>query len=236
MSIFHHKGNPFGIKVTDSALMLEAIKAYGFIPFFENPLPGFSVEEMTPPNLWFTDENLGPWDWKVDVVQSGEIVYGKFLCGGKSAFATPEWYSHLRHWRHSQDRYKPSQEELKVLEFIHKEGSCVSRQVRELLGVKKSKSDSVLASLMNEARIIIGDIRRVYRGPNLEYKGWQTASYCTPESIFERPAEEFGPWRIGGSTLKTDCTPEESRAKLIAHISELFPEATDKQIAKIIGS
>ena len=234
MSIAQHKGNPFGIKVTDSLSMLEAIKTCGIIPFFENPVTGFSIEEMTPPGSWFTDEDLGPWDWKVDVVQSGEIVYGKFLCGGKAAFATPEWYAHLRNWRLSQEKYKPTTEGRKVLKLIEKEGSCVSRQVRELLNVKKSKSDSVLANLMNGTWLIIGDIQRVYKGPNLEYKGWQTASYCTPESLFERPAEDFGPWHIGGSTLKCDCTPEESYSKLRNHIKELFPEATEKQLDKII--
>ena len=234
MSIAQHKGNPFGIKVTDSLSMLEAIKTCGIIPFFENPVTGFSIEEMTPPGSWFTDEDLGPWDWKVDVVQSGEIVYGKFLCGGKAAFATPEWYAHLRNWRLSQEKYKPTTEGRKVLKLIEKEGSCVSRQVRELLNVKKSKSDSVLANLMNGTRLIIGDIQRVYKGPNLEYKGWQTASYCTPESLFERPAEDFGPWHIGGSTLKCDCSPEESFSKLKDHIRELFPEATEKQITKIL--
>ena len=228
MSIAQHKGNPFGIKVTDSLSMLEAIKTCGIIPFFENPVTGFSIEEMTPPGSWFTDEDLGPWDWKVDVVQSGEIVYGK------AAFATPEWYAHLRNWRLSQEKYKPTTEGRKVLKLIEKEGSCVSRQVRELLNVKKSKSDSVLANLMNGTRLIIGDIQRVYKGPNLEYKGWQTASYCTPESLFERPAEDFGPWHIGGSTLKCDCTPEESYSKLRNHIKELFPEATEKQLDKII--
>ena len=234
MSIAQHKGNPFGIKVIDSLSMMEAIKTCGIIPFFENPVTGFSIEEMTPPDSWFTDEDLGPWDWKVDVVQSGEIVYGKFLCGGKAAFTTPEWYAHLRNWRLSQEKYKPTTEGRKVLKLIEKEGSCVSRQVRELLNVKKSKSDSVLANLMNGTRLIIGDIQRVYKGPNLEYKGWQTASYCTPESLFERPAEDFGPWHIGGSTLKCDCTPEESYSKLRNHIKELFPEATEKQLDKII--
>lgn len=234
MSIAQHKGNPFGIKVIDSLSMMEAIKTCGIIPFFENPVTGFSIEEMTPPGSWFTDEDLGPWDWKVDVVQSGEIVYGKFLCGGKAAFATPEWYAHLRNWRLSQEKFKPTAEGRKVLKLIEKEGSCVSRQVRELLNVKKSKSDSVLANLMNGTRLIIGDIQRVYKGPNLEYKGWQTASYCTPESLFERPAEVFGPWHIGGSTLKCDCTPEESYSKLRNHIKELFPEATEKQLDKII--
>lgn len=234
MSIARHKGNPFGIKVIDNLSMLEAIKTCGIIPFFENPVVGFSIEEMTPPGSWFTDEDLGPWDWKVDVVQSGEIVYGKFLCGGKAAFATPEWYAHLRNWRLSQEKYKPTTEGRKVLKLIEKEGSCVSRQVRELLNVKKSKSDSVLANLMNGTRLIIGDIQRVYKGPNLEYKGWQTASYCTPESLFERPAEDFGPWHIGGSTLKCDCSPEESYSKLRNHIMELFPEATGKQLDKLL--
>ena len=234
MSIIQHKGNPLGIKVTDSASMLEVIKTFGIIPFFSNPVPGYSIEDLTPPGSWFSDENLGPWDWKVDVVNSGAIVYGKFLCGGKAAFATPEWYAHLRNWRLSQEKYSPTPEGQKVLDLIEKEGSCVSRQVRELLGVKKSKSDSVLASLMNGTRLIIGDIQRVYNGPNLDYKGWQTASYCSPESLFERPAEEFGPWHIGGSTLKCGCSPEESYAKLKGRIQQLFPEITEIQTTKII--
>ena len=234
MSIFHHSGNPFGARVTDSESMLEAIKACGIIPFFENPVRGYSIEELTPPSCWLTDEQLGPWDWKVDVVQSGEIVYGKFLCGGKASFATVEWYAHLRNWRLSRDRYRPGEEGSKVLDLLAAEGSCNARQVRELLGVKKSRCDSVLASLMQGTRIVIGDIQRVYRGPNLEYKGWQTASYCTPESLFERPEEDFGPWHIGGSTLECRCTPEESYSMLAGHISGMFPDADEGQIRKII--
>ena len=234
MSIFRHSGNPFGARVTDSMTMLEAIKAYGIIPFFENSVRGYSIEELTPPSFWLTDEQLGPWDWKVDVVQSGEIVYGKFLCGGKASFATPEWYAHLRNWRLSQKKYKPTENGVKVLDLIGKEGSCNARQIREMLGVKKSKADSVLAGLMQGTRIVIGDIQRVYRGPNLEYKGWQTASYCTPESLFERPEEEFGPWHIKGTSLKCNCSPEESYSKLTGHIRNMFPEATENEIRKII--
>ena len=214
--------------------MLEAIKAFGIIPFFENPVQGYSIEELTPPSLWLSDEELGPWDWKVDVVQSGEIVYGKFLCGGKASFATPEWYGHLRNWRLSQSKYNPSNAGEKVMTLVEREGSFCARQVRELLGVKKSKADSILANLMHGTRLIIGDIQRVYRGPNLEYKGWQTASYCTPESLFEHPEEDFGPWHLKGSSLKCDCSPEESFAKLRDHIHELFPEAKDNDILKIL--
>ena len=235
MSIFRHSGNPYGVKVTDSISMLEAIKVVGIIPFFENPVRGYSIEELTPPGFWLTDEQLGPWDWKVDVVQSGEIVYGKFLCGGKASFATPEWYAHLRNWRLSQERHKPTEEGQKVLDMIGKDGSCTARQVRELLGVKKSKADSVMAGLMQGTRVVIGDIQRVYRGPNLEYKGWQTASYCLPEALFEHQEEDFGPWHLKGTSLKCDCTPEESFMKLMEHIRGLYPEATENDIRKIIA-
>ena len=214
--------------------MLEAIKSYGIIPFFENPVRGYSIEELTPPSYWLTDEQLGPWDWKVDVVQSGEIVYGKFLCGGKASFATPEWYAHLRNWRLAQHKYRPTEAGEKVLALVEREGSFCAKQARELLGVKKSNADSILANLMQGTRLVIGDIQRVYRGPNLEYKGWQTASYCTPESLFERPEEDFGPWHIKSSSLKCGCSPEESLAILRNHIHELFPEAVENDILKIL--
>ena len=234
MSIFRHSGNPFGARITDSMTMLEAVKAFGIIPFFENPVRGYSVEELTPPEFLLTDEQLGPWDWKVDVVQSGEIVYGKFLCGGKASFATIGWYAHLRNWRLGQDKYRTSEAGERVLAMVEKEGSCSARQVRELLGVKKSRADSVLAGLMQGTRLVIGDIQRVYRGPNLEYKGWQTASYCTPESLFERPEEDFGPWHIKGTSLDCGCSPEESLSRLRDHIHEMFPDASEKEINKIL--
>ena len=234
MSIFLHSGNPFGVKVTDSASMLEAVRSYGIIPFFENPVRGYSIEELTPPSYWLTDEQLGPWDWKVDLVQGGGIVYGKFLCGGKAAFATVEWYTHLRNWRRAQEKYAPTEAGKKVLSLVAAEGACSARQVRECLGVRKSRADTVLAALMQGTRLVIGDIQRVYRGANLEYKGWQTASYCTPEALFERPEESFGPWHIGGSSLRCDCTPAASYALLSEHIRTLFPDATEDAVGKVL--
>ena len=67
--------------------MQRAILECGLVPFFENPIAGYSVEEMTHPSYWFDGDAgvLGPWDWKIDCVQSGDILYGKYLCGGKAA-------------------------------------------------------------------------------------------------------------------------------------------------------
>lgn len=90
--------------------MHQAVHEYGLVPFFRCSVPGWSIQEMTVPGSWFTEDDaedgvLGPWDWKVDVVRQGDIAYGKFL-GGKAAFATAEWYAHLMNWRRSMARYR----------------------------------------------------------------------------------------------------------------------------------
>ena len=86
--------------------MLEAIRYYGIVPFFRCGIPGWSIEEMTPAECWFmSSQQLGPWDWKIDVIQSGEVAYGKYL-RRKAGFATAEYYGHLLNWRRSQERYR----------------------------------------------------------------------------------------------------------------------------------
>ena len=88
--------------------MIAAIRHFGILPFFRCGVPGWSVEDLTAPGCWFSDEEdtfLGPWDWKIDAVREGDIAYGKFL-GGKAAFATVTWYKELMNWRRSQPRWR----------------------------------------------------------------------------------------------------------------------------------
>lgn len=74
--------------------MISIIRTVGMIPFSRCAVPGWSIQELTNPDFWFTtSDQLGPWDWKVDAVRDG-IIYGKFL-SRKSAFATGEMYRHL---------------------------------------------------------------------------------------------------------------------------------------------
>ena len=171
--------------ITSPEAMCDAIRAAGIIPFFKGPVPGFSIEELTPPEHWFyTSEELGPWDWKIAAVQSGDIAYGKFLCGGKAAFATVEWYAHLHNWRLSLPEFAPDAAGLRVLELAAEQGSVSSADIRRVLGIKKAAADGVSSHLMHQTRLLIGDIERVYRGPSLKYSGWQHCSFCTPEALF----------------------------------------------------
>lgn len=229
MSIVRHAGNPQPPVVRDADSMYRAIRRFGIIPFFENGVPGYSIEELTPPEFWFDGDDgaaLGPWDWKIDVVQRGDIAYGKFLCGGKAAFATIEWYRELRNWRQTQDRYRIVGEQEQVMAFLREHGAISIREIRQLLGVKKSAADALLTRLQMQCRVVTGDIQRVYRGADLHYNGWQVSSFCRPEDLFgEDAAPAFGGLVPAGllddSPLQTSLAPADSFALLRDHISSL---------------
>lgn len=81
---------------------LEAlIKEWGFLPFFKNVIPGFSIEEMTPPELLFGDDfEKGPWQWKGPIIANWESAYGKFF-QKKAGYISLEWLPDFMNWRRS---------------------------------------------------------------------------------------------------------------------------------------
>ena len=191
--------------VTGPETMLAAIRRLGIVPFFSNPVPGFSIEDLTPRECWFTEETLGPWDWKVDVVNIGEIVYGKFLCGGKSAFATVRWYRELMTWRRAQEKYRPEGMQRMVVDAIAREGSAL---------------DALMTRLQMDTQVVIGNIERVYNGPYLTYKGWQHASFCRPDDLMD---------------ITVADSPEASWEALSEQIRSLVPDISDRALMKLLG-
>ena len=233
MPVNRTQGEVCSPALKDQEGMLRLIKKYRLIPFFVNPVPGFSIEEHTPIELWFTEENLGPWDWKIECVQSGDIAYGKFLYGGKAAFATVDVYREIINWRRSLPKYRPNAHQQKVLEYLDEHGSVSVPEVRELLGINKAGADAVLAKLQMQARLITGDITRVYRGPDLKYSGWQRSSFCTPEALFEDMDFPFPGYKP--RTLRSSLTPAESLEFLKETIRESCGDVPDKVLMKILG-
>ena len=225
--------------IASAEAMLDTILELGIVPFFENVIPGYSIEEMTAPENWFdTQEDLSytPWDWKIPCVQSGEIAYGKFLLGGKAAFATVKWYRELRNYRQAQSKYQPDAAQQQILAYLKENGSIGIKEIRGLLGIKKGQADAHITRLMMQCRVITGDIIRVYRGQDLHYNGWQVSSFCTPESLFCVDAIPGpGGFPFGEArTLEVDHSPAESLALLVDHIRSIAPTATEKQILKML--
>ncbi|MBR4809090.1 MAG: hypothetical protein IK031_02285 [Bacteroidales bacterium] len=230
------------MRVVNEEAMLSLVREYGLIPFTAGTVKGWSIEEMTPQECWFTDDCLGPWDWKIHCVQSGEVAYGKFLAGGKAAFATRDWYRELMNYRRSLPRYSPDSSDRIILDFLAENGTVTSSDVRRLLGVKKSAADAAATRLEMQCRLVIGDITRVYRGPDLHYNGWQRAAFCSPEALFgwdhEGAHDVKGPGGfpfVDDDVKSFDHTPEESLRLLVSHIRQLFPDAPETAIIKALS-
>ena len=224
--------------------MIAGIRELGIVPFFRSRVPGWSVEDQTDPDFWFyTSDVLGPWDWKIDAVHEGDIAYGKFL-SGKAAFATTRWYRHLMNVRRADAKcaafLDSSQLARTALDIIRRNGAVEMSELRKLCGVKKAVMESAMQGLYMGTWAVVGDIRRVYRGPNLEYKGWQRSSVTTPDALFgaQSPSDDQPFWANiiecqCESPVDVDCTPQESREILIDHVAEFFPDRRDL-IAKVI--
>ena len=232
MSINFSLGKALTPEVKSPETMLELIRAYRLIPFFRNAIPGFSIEEHTAPDAWFTEENLGPWDWKIECIRSGEIAYGKFLWGGKAAFATVDVYRELMNWRRSQSRYEPTAEQQLILDTMQERGSISIPEVRKLLNIKKGQADALMARLQMQTRVVTGDILRVYRGSDLHYNGWQRSSFCSPESLFEDLDFPFPGFRP--RTMQSALKPEESLAIVKEKVRLAVGEVSDQLLDKML--
>jgi len=71
-------------KISTKEDLKNAVEEFGFLPYFANSIPGFSIEEHASPAIWFTDEP-GAWEWKGPVIRETGCAYGKFF-ENKAAF------------------------------------------------------------------------------------------------------------------------------------------------------
>jgi len=106
--------------------------------------------------------------------------------------------------------------------------------------VSKQAVDFIIQFLDMGTWTVVGDIERVYRVPNCEYKGWQRNSVTTPDilfSVLEQPSENpFWAKPLDDGTEKAtpaNCTPEESMAHIIESVRKFFPDAP-KALEKLI--
>lgn len=130
-------------KICSVSDLSRLVQEYGFLPLLKNQIPGFSVEEHTPPKLWFADCVEGPWEWKGPVIRETGCAYGKFF-HGKAGFISMEWFPDFANYRRDgydfDSRYDDGlarhQDKL-VYDVLLEHPSLLSREWRKLAGVKK---------------------------------------------------------------------------------------------------
>ena len=210
--------------------LMELIQEVGFLPLLDSGIVGYSAEDMVDEECRYVVFDDGGWDWplwkwKGPIVQEGGCVYGKFFAG-KAGFVSREWWPDLCNWRRSKfpEPMEGSIEEAIVLTLAEHE-SLITRELRAACGFTgpkmRSKFDGYITRLQMATRIVTEDFVYPQDKHGREY-GWGWSLLTTPELLFGREA------------CQCERTPEESYQRIFKHLCQLLPEATDKQIRKLI--
>lgn len=217
-------------KISSLDELVELISHWGFVPFFKNSIPGFSLEELTPPHLWFSDQQEGPWEWKGPAIVQSGCAYGKFF-RGKAVFISREFFPHfanvrrdgLDFWDH-YDEGRVSQAERQLFELLEEEPSLLSKELKRRGGFSREGRkgfDSLIARLQMGCFVCISNFEYQRDKYGLPY-GFGLARYARPESVF-------------GEDLLPDCSPEESAQLILEHLLSLLPQASREDILKLLG-
>jgi hypothetical protein len=219
-------------ELTSPEAIRKTVEDLGFLPFFRNEIPGWSIEEHTPPELWFTDRP-GPWEWKGPVASSESCVYGKF-CRGRAGFISRDWFPAFANYRRDgydfDARYDDglaSHRDKLVFDLLAERGVLPSKELKRLAGYGKDGEkgfDGLITRLQMQTYVIISDFYYAMDRHGREY-GWGIARYATPEA-------RFGPNWLA-EAYRED--PAASRRQVYAHLQGLFPQATEKQLRRLLG-
>ena len=210
----------------------ETVGRLGFLSFFRNEIPGYSIEEHTPPALWFT-EVPGPWEWKGELARDKDLVYGKFF-RGRAGFISRDWFPAFANYR--RDGYDfdarfddglASLRDKRLYDIAAERGSLSSKELKVLAGYGKGGEkgfDGCVTRLQMQSYLLISDFVYALDRCGREY-GWGIACYATPEHRFGED------WLA--EAYRED--PARSRERVYAHLQGLFPEASEKQLHRLLG-
>ena len=210
------------------------VNELGFLPFFRHRVPGFSVEELTPPELWFSPVDDGPWEWKGPVIRLSGGAYGKFF-RNKAGFVSRDWFYDFANYRRDgydfDARYEDGlaqHRDLLVMETLEKLGPCLSKTLKRQAGFGGKEGlkgfDTVITRLQMQAYVVTADFE--YGTDRLGRPwGWGVCRYATPEQLF---GADFGDRAYVRE-------PAESRQRILDRLRSLFPEVSEQELSLLIG-
>lgn len=212
--------------------MVEAVNVFGFVPLFENSIPGFSIEEHVAREAWFGSGQDGVWEWKGPVIRDSGCAYGKFF-ERKAAFVSAEWFPDLANWRRDgydfDSRYEEglaSREDKYLYDLLSERAPIISKQLKKLgdyhKGGRKGFDQSIMR-LQSQCYVTISDFVYLTDKSGQQY-GWGVGEYTTPER------------RFGEAFTKNVYArePEESLERIVKHLKTLLPRTDEKAIRRFL--
>ena len=228
--------DPECIHTVDEAI--EYINEIGFLPLFKNEIPGFSLEERTVAERWWSENpEIDPWEWRAVIAGRGEIAYGKFF-DGKAGFISRKWLPYFVNYRRDGydfdalwDDEKASGRHKKIMDLFAEDkadAELYSNEIKQNAGFGKGGEkgfDGAIASLQHMLYLCVRDFRQKKNKKGQAY-GWAVAVYSTPEHIFG----------YDHVTSAYSEDPMESAKRISDHLTDAYPIATPSQIKKLIGT
>ena len=214
--------------------LLDVIDEYGFLPFFENSIEGFSIEEHITRECWWHGDTgeWSAWEWKGPVIRETRCAYGKFF-EKKACYISPKWFPDFANYRRDgydldaryDDGLVPYRDK-QLYDLVEGNSPVISKRLKQLGNYKKGGNkgfDTIITRLQAQCYVTISDFVYMKDKFGNPY-GWGVAEYSTPESFMG-----------SGFTDKVySCSPEESYEKLLEHFCKLFPNEDIAHIKKFI--
>ena len=221
----------FNRDIYSAAGLIAFIQEVGFLPLLNGGVRGFSAEECVSDDCRYVVFDDGGWDWplwkwKGPIVTEGNCVYGKFF-DKKAGFISREWWPDFYNYRRSQHPL-PAEGSIEdtILTVLGQNGSLITRELRAACGFDgpkmRSRFDGYVTRLQMGCYIVTEDFVYPTDRHGHEY-GWGWSLLTTPENLF------------GYQACRCERSPQESYQRLTNHFRALLPQASDKQIKKLIG-
>ena len=222
-------------KIDSMEDLIQLIEEVGFVPFFENEIEGFSIEEHLAPGHWYDDLGDGFWDaweWKGPVIRTGKCAYGKFL-RGKAMYVSSKWFLDFANYR--RDGYDfdarfddglASYKDKGVVDYITDAGATLTRDIKDNLNYKKDGNkgfETVITRLQMETYVVPVNYEYSKRKNGDEY-GWGNCRYDI--------AENFWGDKLCRSAYKR--SPEESLNRIIKHIKKALPKMDEEKLRLLL--
>lgn len=221
------------------------INEVGFLPLFGNEIEGFSVEEHVSDRFWWTgDREQDPWEWREIIAADRRVAYGKFF-DKKAGFISLEWLPYFVNFRRNGydfdarwDDGLANRREKAIMDLltdrdedgdvIWTEKQILTTDLKKIAGFGKGATfknfQGVVTGLMMQTYLVTVDFHRRENKRGEEY-GMPVSVMLPPEAV----------WGYEQVTSAYAEAPEVSKKRLYDRVRELYPQADDAAVVKLIG-
>jgi hypothetical protein len=220
-------------RIKNSKELTDFINEIGFLPLIKNSIPGFSVEEITAKDSWWShNPEEDPWEWREVIAAEGKVAYGK-LFANRAGFISKEWYPIFAGYRREgydfDSRYEDglaSHRAKKIMDVLMECEVMPSNEIKAIAGFGKGGEkgfESVMTTLQMQTYITVRSFQKRQNKKQEEY-GWPVALYSLSEKLF------------GEKHVRSEyrLDPREAKNLIVDRVQRKFPKASADEIIKVI--